>query len=1016
MAEPNRHIIETFSVPEDNDNASVELSSFALGQPTQPESLTQAALLGTQVLLDMQRDRDRDRGRGHDSPTQAEAQEQRNGPQGTETNDASNVAGGQSVNGADEPAPTVPKKPTRTHDPRNEEVYRHFKRAGNDKGGNTQVICIYCDNAYQASLDRYERGGKRSFRPVEPKRIRKRKATCISHLDKCRSYKKACVGKAKSMPNDDTSSIASRRTSSKADTPVSELSVPRSTATVGPKSTIPEYFYSMMDDEQAQMFNRLALELIIDVHAPFNFIERPSFHRLVDFLRPKSSQSLVSRFTIGGTRLSNLYEEAIERRNASIQEAVSTGEYFGWIVDGWEMANSSHVEGVIYRCGRQSFLLDALEGLDTHHAIAIARQWENNVIGALVIKGNLAKDRVSRRFPSISKYFLSDDAGYCRRARQILALRYPHILFLKCKAHQVNLMVGHLLDKTEYASWVSKAVASASKIKKSSSKWYKRLQDLCDERYGKCAATTIMTLADTRWNSLQGVLASLLRIRTACEDMSFKYRSDKDFPTACRVWHEERSFWHKIMEAELLIRPFCDASFLMQSEDNTLADVLLMMINLVLHVQEFTGDKDQADLVLKDLRARWETWEQPLYVLAFALHPIYSKFAMDLLGRSHDVNGEWPNTKNVFSARRLAHCAKFYYVKHRLSPYDPGTTDFLKDVTNIEVAVYQMIRGKPVMGSFPYDPMSFTSLSAYFQENEAVNGKAFTRFAVFLFSCPVQGASCERLFKDFNRYHTKTRNRLSRAKMVMSTQIKYDMKNRYEDKDSHSRESSSAAWSHTNKNRFVNPDEHEQVDNSEEEGGGDDEPEETGAANVDPTEDAVAMDTELDVSVLTAMYPDEVVLRDTNLSPELRTMLVAIHTSKDLCDDDMVETAQSPSEADRLDASSLDESAGVTFEAVLAQQEAAAARAVEDPPEAANPGTELEDLPLTNEKNYPQENRQYFMKKNYCRNDKYPLEAFIHRDVPLPSIISAFKHKPKGPRKPKLIKLEEQDILSVHSG
>ena len=78
--------------------------------------------------------------------------------------------------------------------------------------------------------------------------------------------------------------------------------------------------------------------------------------------------------------------------NTSVQECVADGEHFGWIVDGWEMANSQHVEGVICRCGLRSFLLNALEGLDAHHALSIAKQWEDNVVGADVIAPDDAND------------------------------------------------------------------------------------------------------------------------------------------------------------------------------------------------------------------------------------------------------------------------------------------------------------------------------------------------------------------------------------------------------------------------------------------------------------------------------------------------------------------------------------------------------------------------------------------------------------------------------------------------
>lgn len=142
-----------------------------------------------------------------------------------------------------------------------------------------------------------------------------------------------------------------------------------------------------------------------------------------------------------------------------------------WVVGGWEIANSDHIEGVLHRCVSSVFLCDALEGRDTHDALAITRQTS---IGAPIIAGSSKEVTISPNYGEVSKCFLSDDAGQCRRARLILSLRNPHILLLNCNAHQVNLIVGHIFESSKYTEWISKAVTSASKIKKSSNKWYTR--------------------------------------------------------------------------------------------------------------------------------------------------------------------------------------------------------------------------------------------------------------------------------------------------------------------------------------------------------------------------------------------------------------------------------------------------------------------------------------------------------------------------------------------------------------
>ena len=45
-------------------------------------------------------------------------------------------------------------------------------------------------------------------------------------------------------------------------------------------------------------------------------------------------------------------------------------------------------------------------------------------------------------------------------------------------------------------------------------------------------------------------------------------------------------------------------------------------------------------------------------------------------------------------------------------------------------------------------------------------------FAAFLLCCPVQGASCERLFKDWQLYHTNKRNKLASLKGTQNNAYK----------------------------------------------------------------------------------------------------------------------------------------------------------------------------------------------------------------------------------------------------
>jgi hypothetical protein len=923
----------------------------------------------------------------------------------------------------DEGAPEPAKKkrkgrksdqpPRRTCDKQNSLLYSHFSDAGKDKSGNTTILCRHCLENYDKQMDLFL-NNRASFQPNKVKAIRKRTKFAQSHLKDCRGYRTFMRKAKENGPISgflgylecDGSAPTAAVSTQQPQTPVSALSsgtgskdIPKGQSKKELHGTLTDYFPMMFDMEQARIFNELVLEFIIDTHSPFNLVEQDSFHRVVNYLRSGSAESLVGRHALAGSRLNQRYKEAVARRDMSILGSLNGGHYGAFLVDGWEMANTKHCEGVILKLGSETFLLDALKGGSNHDGVSTARMWEEEIFFG--DEGRKYKEHV--------KYFMTDEAGYCGRAKRILALRHPNILFGKCWAHQINLMVGHLWEISDYAEWVSKAITSASKVKKSSSKWYVRLQDTCDRLYGKNVASSILTLAETRWNSLQGCMGSLLRSRGACELLANEYKRDEEFLDALKVWADDL-FWFKIEEGELLIRPFCDSSFLMQRDNNTLADVVFVILHLVTHLQDFMGSMEATQSVLLDIRKRWEDVEQPLYILAFGFHPFYRHLALDVLRKLEEKKGNWPNRDNKLCSRRLAHAAaKFYYDKFQLSMHAIDTKAYKQELIALEVSVYQWLNGEDFLGSqlFPYTQEAYPSVSDWFKVNESVLGAPFTRFAMFLLDAPVQAASCERLFKDFSRFHTKTRNRLGKEKLVKSTHIKYDLKKKYPLSLSIKKKKSLKAWENGHRNRFVTPEEHKRVDrdrnNNNNDPASNDRDRDATNTNADGTinviEDVDESEEEeeardVDVAALASLANKET---DQQLNDDMRAILAALRSAATADDDDIMEDDDDSSTDGLLletttDGTRQTQQDVVDFDAFLARTRQEQQQQEEDPPE--RPPQRLDPLPTENVPSFPQENKQYFRGKRYVRKDKYAFEEILFSGLTLPPIQSTYKHKP----------------------
>ena len=111
----------------------------------------------------------------------------------------------------------------------------------------------------------------------------------------------------------------------------------------------------------------------------------------------------------------------------------------------------------------------------------------------------------------------------------------------------------------------------------------------------------IMTVGDKRWNYTQGCFASLMRMRGACLVFLIQHQNAPNFPMAC-IPLCENSFWTTLKNTELLIRPFCDASFLMQRNANTMSHVILVLLHLVKHIQESCAISSSPEFYCSTLR------------------------------------------------------------------------------------------------------------------------------------------------------------------------------------------------------------------------------------------------------------------------------------------------------------------------------------------------------------------------------------------------------------------------------
>lgn len=287
------------------------------------------------------------------------------------------------------------------------------------------VYCKKCKNNYLSLMGIHNQKIAQSRMSIPPKEVSKIRCTAGDlgrHKKNCSYIKKSI--KAAGSP------VTQYGHTSSVKKPASKSTKPSA------QRYISEFLDKPLDTDETDKFHTLLIEFLVDGRLPFNLVERNSFHRLVAHLRPSALAVLPGRTKVRENLLVNHAKAAEASMDTAIQLSLSNGHWAGVLVDSFQNISKTHVDGVVLRTGNSTYPLDSKESGSSHDGLSIARDWEELL------------QELKEKYERFS-YLCSDDAGQCARARRILALRWPHYVFIRCWAHQVNLMVMSLLKTTK---------------------------------------------------------------------------------------------------------------------------------------------------------------------------------------------------------------------------------------------------------------------------------------------------------------------------------------------------------------------------------------------------------------------------------------------------------------------------------------------------------------------------------------------------------------------------------------
>ncbi|RLN14204.1 hypothetical protein BBJ28_00004771 [Nothophytophthora sp. Chile5] len=253
----------------------------------------------------------------------------------------------------------------------------------------------------------------------------------------------------------------------------------------------------------------------------------------------------------------------------------------------------------------------------------------------------------------------------------------------------------------------------------------------------------LFTLCETRWNSMQGSFASLLRVRSALQMLARKYKEQRDFLAVLGVL-DDRYFWDELDQAEQVIAPLSEASYRLQRDENTMADVVTSYRDIS---RGFKQNAQYGSVLVDCIEKRWAQCEQPLFMLAYVLHPKFVNEARKMASLGTRVS----------DSVQVCKFAVYYFRRFIGSEFGLLRRDMRR-----------WIIGELTTAGADEFPDSVAEFWQYVAEERRES--KLLELAIKVLLIAVNTATCERLFSELGMIHTAKRNSMT-STMAKNTHI-----------------------------------------------------------------------------------------------------------------------------------------------------------------------------------------------------------------------------------------------------
>ena len=281
--------------------------------------------------------------------------------------------------------------------------------------------------------------------------------------------------------------------------------------------------------QEKDVLKKAVVEFIVCADLPFEIVENPAFRSLLESARPKASSHIPDRDQVAGALLMTCANKSQETASAEIKAKLQAGRHLGLVLEGRkDVGSSSQGYNVWVSTGDRTLLYDcrtsSSSGQQEPHGIAIAKDIESTM-------------NITFHGLELSYCCSSDATGEQGRARQILALRHPQMLWRRCFAFQINQLLRTLLSVDSFQQTLKTASVAAWTLANTENsdlalKLSETIKQCQPELYVLDKPAYIECVKEKHWSSMHDCFASMLRVKPSCVAFANENSSSPDFPAA----------------------------------------------------------------------------------------------------------------------------------------------------------------------------------------------------------------------------------------------------------------------------------------------------------------------------------------------------------------------------------------------------------------------------------------------------------------------------------------------------